>query len=62
VSDEDALRATVEEVLRDNAAKVEEYRAGKTGLLGFFVGQAMVRTRGQGNPVMLKAMVEEKLQ
>ena len=61
VSDESALRATVDDVIRENAGKVEEYRAGKTGLLGFFVGQAMARTRGQGNPAMLKAMIEEQL-
>ncbi|HSK20756.1 MAG TPA: glutamine--tRNA ligase/YqeY domain fusion protein [Longimicrobiales bacterium] len=61
VSDEAALRRTVEDVLRENAGKVEEYRAGKTGLLGFFVGQAMARTRGQGNPAMLKSLVEDML-
>jgi glutaminyl-tRNA synthetase len=62
VSDEAALRRTVEDVLRENAGKVDEYRAGKTGLLGFFIGQAMAKTRGQGNPAMLKTMVEEMLQ
>ena len=61
VSDEAALRRTVEDVLRENPGKVEEYRAGKTGLLGFFIGQAMARTRGQGNPAMLKALVEDML-
>jgi glutaminyl-tRNA synthetase len=62
VSDEAALRRTVEDVLRENAGKVDEYRAGKTGLLGFFVGQAMAKTRGQGNPAMLRSMVEDMLQ
>ncbi|HSJ33409.1 MAG TPA: glutamine--tRNA ligase/YqeY domain fusion protein [Longimicrobiales bacterium] len=61
VSDEAALRRAVDDVLRENAGKVEEYRAGKTGLLGFFVGQAMARTRGQGNPAMLKSLVEDML-
>ena len=61
LSDEAALRRTVEDVLRQHPAKVEEYRAGRTGLLGFFVGQAMARTRGKGNPAMLKAIVEDML-
>ena len=61
LSDEDALRGTVEDVLRENPSKVDEYRAGKTGLLGFFVGQAMAKTRGKGNPAMLKTMVEDML-
>ena len=41
VSDEDAIAAIVNEVLAANADKVDLYRAGKTGLLGFFVGQVL---------------------
>ncbi len=37
----DELGAAVADVLAKNAAKVAKYRAGKTGLLGFFVGQVM---------------------
>jgi glutaminyl-tRNA synthetase len=61
LSDEAALRTTVDAVLDDNPAKVQEYRDGKTGLLGFFVGQAMARTGGKANPALLKKFIQEKL-
>jgi glutaminyl-tRNA synthetase len=61
VSDEAALRSAVDAVLADHSAKVDEYRAGKTGLLGFFVGQAMAKTAGTGNPAVIRKIVEEVL-
>ncbi|HEX2168586.1 MAG TPA: glutamine--tRNA ligase/YqeY domain fusion protein [Longimicrobiales bacterium] len=61
VSDEAALSSAVDQVLQENAGKVAEYRAGKAGLLGFFVGKAMAKMQGKGNPAMLKTMVEERL-
>ncbi|HEX6307555.1 MAG TPA: glutamine--tRNA ligase/YqeY domain fusion protein [Longimicrobiales bacterium] len=61
ISDEGALRAAIDDVLRENAAKVEQYRGGKTGLLGFFVGQAMAQTGGRANPALLKSLLEERL-
>jgi aspartyl-tRNA(Asn)/glutamyl-tRNA(Gln) amidotransferase subunit B len=62
LSDTAALEAVVEEVLAANPQKVEEYRAGKTGLLGFFVGQAMKATQGQGNPKLLNELLTKGLQ
>jgi len=50
VSDEDALRAVVQEVMKENPVEVEKYRSGKTKVLGFLVGQAMKKTRGKANP------------
>ncbi len=61
VSDSSAIEAVVDEVLADNPDKVEQYRAGKTGLIGFFVGQCMKKMQGQGNPKMINQMLEEKL-
>jgi glutaminyl-tRNA synthetase len=61
VSDEATLRTAVNAVLAGNTAKVDEYRAGKTGLLGFFVGQAMAKTAGTGNPAVIRKIVEEAL-
>ncbi|HEX6135654.1 MAG TPA: glutamine--tRNA ligase/YqeY domain fusion protein [Longimicrobiales bacterium] len=61
VSDEAALRAAIDDVLRDHPDKVEQYRAGRTGLLGFFVGQAMARTGGRANPAVLKSLLEAAL-
>ncbi len=40
-SSEDLLRSICEEVLRENPAEVEKYKAGKKGVLGFFVGQVI---------------------
>ncbi len=61
VSDTGALEAVVDQVLADNPDKVEQYKGGKKGLLGFFVGQCMKATKGQGNPKVINQMLEEKL-
>ena len=57
VSDTSALSAIVEKVLSNNAKAVADYKAGKTNVVGFLVGQCMKESRGQGNPAMLKEMV-----
>jgi glutaminyl-tRNA synthetase len=61
VSDEAVVAALVDEVLAANAGKVAEYRAGKSGLLGFFVGQVMSRSAGRVNPALARTMLEERL-
>lgn len=61
VSDPAALRPVVEEVVAANAPKVEEYRGGKTGLLGFFVGQAMRRAGGRANPEVVRELLQQRL-
>ncbi|MDR0350464.1 MAG: Asp-tRNA(Asn)/Glu-tRNA(Gln) amidotransferase subunit GatB [Coriobacteriales bacterium] len=61
LSDSGALEAAIEGVLADNPGKVEEYRGGKVGLLGFFVGQVMKATAGQGNPRLINEMLRERL-
>ncbi|HEU0076269.1 MAG TPA: glutamine--tRNA ligase/YqeY domain fusion protein, partial [Longimicrobiaceae bacterium] len=61
VSDAGALAPAVDEVLAANAAKADEYRAGKTGLLGFFVGQVMRKTGGKANPELVNRLVSERL-
>ncbi|MDR2493210.1 MAG: Asp-tRNA(Asn)/Glu-tRNA(Gln) amidotransferase subunit GatB [Coriobacteriales bacterium] len=53
VSDESAIEQVASAILAQFPDKAEEYRAGKTGLLGFFVGQAMKATAGQGNPKLI---------
>ena len=50
ISDEAALQELVELVLSDHPEEVERYRAGKTQLLGYFVGQVMKRSGGKANP------------
>ena len=61
VSDAAALAPVVEAVLAANAAKAEEYRSGKVGLLGFFVGQVMRQSGGSANPEVVKALLAERL-
>ena len=61
VSDTGALEAVIDQVLADNPDKVEAYRGGKTGLLGFFVGQCMKATKGQGNPKLINQMLSARL-
>ena len=61
VSDTGALEAVIDKVLADNPDKVAAYKGGKTGLLGFFVGQCMKATRGQGNPKLINQMLAQKL-
>jgi Asp-tRNA(Asn)/Glu-tRNA(Gln) amidotransferase B subunit len=58
VSDLSALAPMVEQVI---AAKADEYRAGKTGLLGFFVGQVMRPSSGNADPAPVSQLVQEPL-
>ncbi len=61
VSDEDAIAAIVDEVLAANPDKVDQYRAGKTGLLGFFVGQVVRSSQGKANPVVVQRLLSARL-
>ncbi len=61
VADASQLEPIVDEVLAQNAGQVEAYRGGKTGLLGFFVGQVMKRTNGQADARVVNDLVREKL-
>jgi aspartyl-tRNA(Asn)/glutamyl-tRNA(Gln) amidotransferase subunit B len=62
ISDEDQLQTILDRVLESNPEKVEAYQAGKTGLLGFFMGQVMKESRGQANPKIINEMLQAKLQ
>lgn len=61
VSDTGAIEAVVDEVLVENPDKVEQYKGGKTGLIGFFVGQCMKKMAGQGNPKVINELLAAKL-
>jgi glutaminyl-tRNA synthetase len=62
VSDAGALEPVVDGVIAANPQKLEEYRSGRKGLLGFFVGQVMQATKGQGNPQLVQEIVKRKLE
>ncbi|MFQ5569023.1 MAG: glutamine--tRNA ligase/YqeY domain fusion protein [Rhodothermales bacterium] len=57
----DTLLPIINQLVTENPDKVALYQAGKTGLLGFFVGQVMRTTRGTANPQLVKELVQEKL-
>lgn len=61
VSDAGTLESLIDRIMAENPDKVAAYRAGKTGLLGFFVGQVMRETRGQANPQLVQDLVNRKL-
>ena len=61
VSDDGAIEKIAEEVLKANADKVAEYKAGKDKLFGFFVGQIMKEGKGAFNPAKVNEILRAKL-
>ena len=61
VSDEAAIAGLVDQVLADNPDKVDQYRAGKTGLMGFFVGQVVRSSHGNANPKVAQRQLGVRL-
>jgi len=55
------LEAIVKKILDENQANVTAYKAGTTKLFGFFVGEAMKRTQGKGNPKILQELLKKLL-
>ena len=62
ISDTGALEKIAEEVIAANPKQVEQYKAGKTALLGFLVGQVMKASRGQANPAAVNEVLKKKLE
>lgn len=58
---EDALTQLIEEVLGSMPEKVTEYKKGKKGLIGLFVGEVMKKSKGKADPKLLNQLVTEKL-
>ena len=61
MSDPDALRSLVTAALEAHPAKVREYRDGKKGLLGFFMGQIMRETEGKADPELVQGLLRNEL-
>jgi aspartyl-tRNA(Asn)/glutamyl-tRNA(Gln) amidotransferase subunit B len=62
ISDTGAIEKLIDEVIAANPKQVEQYRAGKKTLAGFFVGQVMRASKGQANPALLNELVTKKLE
>jgi aspartyl-tRNA(Asn)/glutamyl-tRNA(Gln) amidotransferase subunit B len=60
-SDTGAIEAAVATILANNADKVEQYKAGKEALFGFFVGQTMKAMAGKANPQIVNELVKKAL-
>ncbi len=61
VSDEGALKSTIEQVIKDNPQSVEDYRSGKQKAIGFLVGQTMKAMQGKANPGLVNRILKELL-
>ena len=61
VTDQGEIEIIIDDVIKDNSKMVNEYLAGKVKLLGFFVGQAMKKTKGKANPKLLNDILIKKL-
>jgi aspartyl-tRNA(Asn)/glutamyl-tRNA(Gln) amidotransferase subunit B len=61
ISDESALEKIIDEVIAANPKQVEQYKSGKSAVLGFLVGQVMKASRGQADPAAVNRLLKEKL-
>ncbi|NMC50680.1 MAG: Asp-tRNA(Asn)/Glu-tRNA(Gln) amidotransferase subunit GatB, partial [Desulfovibrio sp.] len=61
ISDSSALEADIDRILARNPDEVAAYRAGKTKIMGFFVGQVMKATKGQANPALVNDLLRSRL-
>ena len=61
ISDTGALEKIIDEVIAANAKQVEQYKSGKTTVLGYLVGQVMKASKGQANPTAVNELLKAKL-
>jgi aspartyl-tRNA(Asn)/glutamyl-tRNA(Gln) amidotransferase subunit B len=62
LTDASAIEAMIDQVIAANPKQMEQYRAGKKTVAGFFVGQVMKASKGQANPALLNELVTKKLE
>ena len=60
-TDTSALEKIIDEIVAANPKQLEQYRAGKKTMLGFFVGQVMKASKGQANPQLVNELLTKKL-
>jgi aspartyl-tRNA(Asn)/glutamyl-tRNA(Gln) amidotransferase subunit B len=61
ITDTSAIEKLIDEVIAANPKQLEQYRAGKTTMIGFFVGQVMKASKGQANPQIVNELLAKKL-
>ena len=62
LTDSSAIEKIIDEIMAANPKQVEQYRAGKKTVIGFFVGQVMRASRGQANPQLVNELLARKLE
>jgi aspartyl-tRNA(Asn)/glutamyl-tRNA(Gln) amidotransferase subunit B len=62
ITDTSAIEKMIDEVIAANPKQVEQYRAGKKTVAGFFVGQVMKASKGQANPALVNELLAKKLE
>jgi aspartyl-tRNA(Asn)/glutamyl-tRNA(Gln) amidotransferase subunit B len=62
ISDATAIEKLIDEIIAGNPKQLEQYRAGKKTMVGFFVGQVMKASKGQANPQMVNELLAKKLE
>jgi aspartyl-tRNA(Asn)/glutamyl-tRNA(Gln) amidotransferase subunit B len=62
ISDTGALEKIVDDVIAASPKQVEQYKSGKTTVIGYFVGQVMKASKGQANPAAVNELLKTKLQ
>jgi len=61
ITDTGAIETIIDEIITANPEQVEQFRAGKDKVLGFFVGQVMKASRGKANPGQVNQLLKQKL-
>ena len=61
ISDRDELGAVVDQVISAHPKEVVTFQSGKRGLIGFFVGQVMRKTRGRADPKLVNELLQKRL-
>jgi aspartyl-tRNA(Asn)/glutamyl-tRNA(Gln) amidotransferase subunit B len=62
ITDSSAIEKIIDEIVKASPKQVEQYRAGKKTVMGFFVGQVMKATKGHANPQMVNELLVRKLE
>jgi aspartyl-tRNA(Asn)/glutamyl-tRNA(Gln) amidotransferase subunit B len=61
ITDTGALEKIVDQVMADHPEQVQQFRDGKTKVIGFFVGKVMKATQGKANPAQVNELLRQKL-
>ncbi|HFD13054.1 MAG TPA: Asp-tRNA(Asn)/Glu-tRNA(Gln) amidotransferase subunit GatB [Crenotrichaceae bacterium] len=61
ITDSSAIEAIIDQVIAESPQQVEQYRAGKEKLFGYFVGKVMKQTQGKANPAQVNQILKSKL-